>query len=205
MSLEEQLKKLKESPELKWPEAQDEVFKKRLKHQLHAPPTKVRSLSWIYVAAAVLVLGFIAGQFLFDRPQENALEQQMLQQMAAAEYPSQQLEALANYQELQNKKVDQAFQSTLIGLLNQQTQTNVKLEAIDALQAFGSQPEVRQALLNALTQESEALVQIKLIKTLAELKETRATDPLEQIIADRTQEAAVRNTATLAVATFKNQ
>ena len=65
--------------------------------------------------------------------------------------------------------------------------------------------EVRKALLGALSDETEALVQIKLIKTLAELKETRATDPLEQIVADRNQEAAVRNTASLAVAAFNNQ
>ena len=81
----------------------------------------------------------------------------------------------------------------------------VKIEAISALSTFGKAPQVRQALLNALHTETEALVQIKLIKTLAELKETRATDPLEQIIADRNQEAAVRNTASLAVASFNNQ
>ena len=205
MSLEKQLERLKtESPLKAWPDKQDAVFAKRLKNELHSERSKSRSLWW-YAAAAVLVIGLVSSPFWFTGPEVDPAKQQMLEQIAAMEYPSEQLEALAAYRAKNDNVADTNFKEVLLSLLNEQTQTNVKIEAISALQGFGQEQEVRDALLLALQKESEALVQIKLIKTLAELKETRATDPLEQIVADRNQEAAVRNTASLAVAAFSNQ
>lgn len=205
MSLEEQLKQLKRDQDApKWPSELDAQFAQKLKKELHKPAKK-RTVLWYYAAAAVILLAVVANQLWFGGQEIDPAQQQMLEQIAAAEYPSQQLEAMAEYQATTDNKADADFQKVLIELLGEQTQTNVKIEAISALKPFGNEPPVRQALLDALERETEALVQIKLIKTLAELKETRATDPLEQIIADRNQEAAVRNTATLAVASFNNQ
>ena len=207
MSLEEQLKQLKTQEEApQWPKELDASFEQKLRVELHQPK-KRRSFKWYYAAAAVLVIALLANQFWFGTPEFKvpAAEQQMLDQIAQAEYPSEQLEAMAAYQEMSDSKADDQFQGVLLDLLKNETQTNVKIEAITALKPFAETPEVRQAFLNALEQETEALVQIKLIKTLAELKETRAADPLQQIIAARNQEAAVRNTASLAVASFNNQ
>ena len=205
MSLEKQLERLKtESPLNTWPSEQDTVFATRLKDELHTARSKSRSLWW-YAAAAVLVIGLLSSPFWFGGSDVDPAKQQMLEQIAAMEYPSEQLEAIAAYRAKNDNTADANFKEVLLSLLHEQTQTNVKIEAISALQGFGHEQEVRDALLLALQKESEALVQIKLIKTLAELKETRATDPLEQIVADRNQEAAVRNTASLAVAAFNNQ
>ncbi|MDC7998961.1 HEAT repeat domain-containing protein [Gilvibacter sediminis] len=205
MSLEKQLERLKSEGKLKqWPESQDVFFEARLKKEFHSSAKKPKT-KWWYAVAAVLVLGMLSIPFLNNDSGIDPAQQEMLDQIAAMEYPSEQLEALAAYQESQDRTADENFQKVLISLLSEETQTNVKIEAITALKAFGQQEEVRTALLGALSSETEALVQIKLIKTLAELKETRATDPLEQIVADRNQEAAVRNTASLAVAAFNNQ
>ncbi|NQX78076.1 HEAT repeat domain-containing protein [Gilvibacter sp.] len=205
MSLEKQLERIKSEGELQqWPESQDVLFEARLKKELHSTPKKQKT-KWWYAVAAVLVLGLLSIPFLNNGSGIDPAQQEMLDQIAAMEYPSEQLEALAAYQASQDRTADENFQKVLISLLSEETQTNVKIEAITALKAFGQQEEVRTALLGALSSETEALVQIKLIKTLAELKETRATDPLEQIVADRNQEAAVRNTASLAVAAFNNQ
>jgi anti-sigma factor ChrR (cupin superfamily) len=68
--------------------------------------------------------------------------------------------------------------SALLQTLNSDSNVNVRLAALEALQKFSSVQEVRQGLLHALERQKSPLVQIMLIDWLVENKERQAINVL---------------------------
>jgi hypothetical protein len=79
--------------------------------------------------------------------------------------------------------------------MNEDSNTNVRLAAVNALVRFYDEPMVREALIDALSSQTDPLVQLELIQILVYKKEQEAVTPLENIIKDDQTLQAVKDEA----------
>jgi hypothetical protein len=70
----------------------------------------------------------------------------------------------------------------LIRTLNEDTNVNVRLAAVDALYLFRGNPGVKDNLVRSLAKQDSPLVQVALIDLLVEIRERRAADALKKLI-----------------------
>ncbi|MEM9391947.1 MAG: HEAT repeat domain-containing protein, partial [Bacteroidota bacterium] len=95
--------------------------------------------------------------------------------------------------------VDKEVIRVLVKTMNEDENVNVRLAAVRALAKFSNEPGVTQALVNALENQKEALVQIALINLMVELQQKGVLDKLQQIIEDENALDAVKDEAHMAV------
>ncbi len=93
--------------------------------------------------------------------------------------------------------------SQLLTTVNQDSNVNVRLAAVDALHAFGSSPVMRSAIVQAMSKQTAPLVQIALIDLLVDLKEKQAAPELRALAADPATDAGVRQHATQSLERLK--
>lgn len=84
--------------------------------------------------------------------------------------------------------------AALIAAMRDDESVNVRLAAVDALHAYGTDPLVRQAALTSLDMQ-EPLVQLALIDLLVDIKERRAALPLKALLTERAVDGDVRQRA----------
>jgi hypothetical protein len=89
--------------------------------------------------------------------------------------------------------------SALLSTVNQDSNVNVRLAAVDALHAFGSSPVMRTAVMHSIQKQKTPLVQVALIDLLVDLKETEAAPELKKIGIDDQIDPAVRQHAEWAI------
>lgn len=95
----------------------------------------------------------------------------------------------------ESPRVDDAIVKALIHTMNTDDNTNVRLAAVDALGKFHREPQVRQALVAALTTQKDPLVQMALIQLMVEMKAREAIKPMEKIIQDEQNLPVVKDEA----------
>jgi HEAT repeat protein len=71
----------------------------------------------------------------------------------------------------------------------------VRLNALEALSRFKEEPEVKKALINALSTQKDPVIQIALIQLMVEMKEKSVVKDLERIIEDERTMRAVKDEA----------
>lgn len=209
MKLEDRIRGLKDDLEpQKFPAHLDQAFANKLKEELHTPQEKQRKtkqlIYWAVGIAAVLAIVF---QVLnFENTAQTTEFNNMVNTLSSTNQATEQLETINTLQSNFSVKDDSRFVHALVTIVQENNSPNVKVTAINTLlEKYADKELVRTGLLQALEKETEPLVQIKLIKTLTILKEARAQRPLEQIIANRENVSAVRNSAQLAMTNLKNQ
>jgi hypothetical protein len=194
-----------------------EAFKKELAPELR--PSRLRSLArllvpgWNWTApslrfasvAAIVALGFAAGFFSGaakngDPARMAALNREMgdLRQQVSLALLSQpsasaRLQGLSMTSELQDP--DPALLKTLLSILDQDPNVNVRLSAVDALYLFADRDDVRGAIPGLLARQTSPLVQIALIDLTVSLREKRAAAALKKILADERTLPEVRQRA----------
>ena len=99
----------------------------------------------------------------------------------------------------EKESVSEEVIQVLIKTMNEDENVNVRLAAVKALAKFSAEPGVTQALVDALGNQKEALVQIALINLMVELEEKGALLRLEKIIEDERTLDAVKDEAHMAV------
>ncbi len=178
----------------------DALFEDRLKAALHQPKkSKVRYLRYFSVAASIALLvslGFWWQNQSFEKEKEQLLAS--LSNNSAGE----RLEGVYKFND-EFSKEDKKIIKTLIKILHEDSNANVKIATIDALLKFPANEEIRKSFIAAVEKEKTPLVQIKLIKSLSYLREHRAQKPLENIINDEETMPIVKSNAALAMATLK--
>jgi flagellar basal body-associated protein FliL len=92
-------------------------------------------------------------------------------------------------------KVDDEIVSALIKAMNEDSNVNVRLAALEALSKFHEQEHVRKALIASLATQSDPVVQISLIQILVELKEKESLKELLRITNDEELLPAVKDEA----------
>ncbi|MBN2011466.1 HEAT repeat domain-containing protein [candidate division KSB1 bacterium] len=85
--------------------------------------------------------------------------------------------------------------TALLNTLNTDPSVNVRLEAVDALYIFSSDPDIRQALIKSLSNQSSPLVQISIINALVELHEQKSLDALRRLIHNESINPSVQQKA----------
>jgi len=98
---------------------------------------------------------------------------------------------------------NQDLLSALIGTLQRDPNTNVRLAALDALEKFSNEAPVRQAMVGALANQDSPLVQIALIDALVHLREKDAAGEFRKLSTEADTNAAVRQRAQWALKTLR--
>jgi hypothetical protein len=98
---------------------------------------------------------------------------------------------------------NQDLLTALIDTLEHDSNTNVRLAALDALEKFSNEAPVRQAMVNALRQQDSPLVQIALIDALVHMREKNAEREIQKLSTEPDANAAVRQRAQWALKTLQ--
>jgi anti-sigma-K factor RskA len=81
-------------------------------------------------------------------------------------------------------KADDEVVNALVKAMNEDSNTNVRLAAVDALSKFYTDPKVRRELIDALGKQKDPIVQISLIQLLVKMKEKNVVEDLNKIVDD---------------------
>ncbi|MFY0604073.1 MAG: HEAT repeat domain-containing protein [Flavobacteriaceae bacterium] len=178
----------------------DLSFQAKLQTSLHTPKkSKVITLRHLSIAASIAIVFFIG---FWLQKQSFDSEKQLLLASLTNDSVGVRLEGVYKFDETYSKE-DKKIIDTLIKILYDDKNANVKIATIDALLKFPSNEKIRKSLILAIEKEKTPLVQIKLIKSLSFLREHRAQKPLENIINDEQTFPIVKSNAALAMETLK--
>jgi HEAT repeat protein len=131
----------------------------------------------------------------------ESLRQTVALSLLERQSPASRLEGVTWSSQVQ--RPDRDLLSALISTLQTDPNTNVRLAALDALEKFSGDPQVREALINAVGHEDSPLVQIALIDTLVRLRDKKATGELKKLSTETDANAAVRQRAQWALQTLR--
>ncbi|MCW5963315.1 MAG: HEAT repeat domain-containing protein [Bryobacterales bacterium] len=158
------------------------------------------------MAAICLVLGLAGGWMLGDarsgRDEDSmsALRQELsdtreIAILAMLERPgaSDRLRAVSDAASL--RRPNSLVRNALLRTLRFDTSVNVRLAALDALQGQFGEPEVRIALQTAVREDTSPLVQLEVVRALAGIDHPEAQQTLEELAANPSVDAAVRDAA----------
>ena len=93
------------------------------------------------------------------------------------------------------ENTDDEIVNALVKAMNEDTNSNVRLAALDALRKFYHQEHVRKTLIASMATQKDPVVQIALIRLLAEMKEKGIVKELQRITTDEEQLPAVKDEA----------
>jgi hypothetical protein len=93
------------------------------------------------------------------------------------------------------ERPDSDLIAALLNTLNHDSNINVRLSALDAVEKFSGDASVRQALVDSLPQQDSPLVQIALIDAIVHMRDGAASGQLRKLSGDSGVNAAVRQRA----------
>jgi hypothetical protein len=168
-----------------------------------ALPGERRFTLWHQLAAAlgIFLLGLFTGRTNIERHDEVAQLRNQVQSLREAvalslldrQSAASRLEGVSWGREVQQPGGE--LLSALITTLNRDPNTNVRLSALDALEKFNGNENVRKALVNSLYVQNSPLVQIALIDALVHMRDPEAAQPLRKLSGDTAANVAVRQRA----------
>lgn len=161
----------------------------------------------VAATVALLVVGGGVGYFISEQnrdrnelialKEEMALTRQLVFDKLNDDQSASQrmLGVKAAYESVTTSRPDDEIVEALVTLLNHDSNSNVRLTALDALSRFATEQNVRTALVQSLGKQTDPVVQIALIQLLVQLKEKDAMKSLQQIIDDEQSLPAVKDEA----------
>lgn len=185
-------------------------FEKALQQEIIAQKKTTKTVFFspvVYRVAAgfVIVMAGLAIGYEINKSQERErelveLKQQveenrrlMLAMMDNQQSASQRMVGVSVAYELET--ADDQIVQVLVKTLNEDTNSNVRLAALEALGKFSNEEVVRQSLINSLTTQKDPVVQIALIQLLVKMKEKGVLNQLEKITKDAATMKAVKDEA----------
>jgi anti-sigma-K factor RskA len=143
--------------------------------------------------AAVLVIGLMAGLNIGERTESkkeivqlktdmNQLRQTVMSSLLDQASVTERIRGLTMSSRIKN--ADKEFYSTLLFLLNSDSDVNVRLATVNALTNYVGNEYVRHELVKSLALQSSPLVQVSLIDLLASSKESSISPVLIKMIND---------------------
>ena len=172
---------------------------------------------WQMAAAAGLLVGGIFFGRLWPQAGAGASELQMsqlraqvenLHQMVALSMLQQQSPGARMRGVTYSEKItqpDPQMLDALLQVVNHDSNINVRLSAVDALQKFAADPEVARAMANAIPPQESPLVQIALVDMLAQWNARAVAPDLERLSKDTQMNEMVRQRATWALHKMETQ
>ena len=160
------------------------------------------------MAAGLLLAGIIAGRYVAaprqDSPDVAQLKSQVegLRQLVALSMMQQQSPGArlrgVSYSE-QIAQPDSQVQQALLYAVNHDTNVNVRLSAVDALQKFAGNPEVARAMMDAISVQDSPLVQVALVDMLVQLNARSVAPGMAKLAKDPQVDEVVRQRAAWAL------
>ncbi|HOX83417.1 MAG TPA: HEAT repeat domain-containing protein [Chryseolinea sp.] len=163
--------------------------------------------SFYRVAAAVALL-IVGGGVVFTISNEYAKQQAELKAMQKEVKETKlMLMAMLDNQQSASQRVlganvaykmertDDEIVRALVKAMNEDENSNVRLAALDALRKFYHQDHVRKTLIASMATQKDPIVQIALIRLLAEMKEKEIVRELQRITTDEEELPAVKDEA----------
>ena len=204
MSLEKFLKEHRDTFEdKKMPNSAKASFESRLKEELHQDTsnmTQLQIVKYLSIAASITLLVTI-GYWFQNRQEDVQVRDNLVLALNESETNSSRLETIYEIEDqFINEKEDEKILNAFFKILKSDSDANSKIAVIDALLKFPDNAVVRLQLIDALGNETEPLVQLKLIKSVAILREKRAKAPLKKIIKDEESLPLVKGNASALLA-----
>ena len=160
------------------------------------------------LAFALLMVGVFLGRYLAEprgaspdvaqlQAQVENLRQLVTLSLLQEQSPSSRLRGVTySYQMAQpDAQVEQA----LLYAVNHDSNVNVRLSAVDALEKYAANPQIRRALADAVPVQDSPLVQIALIDLLVELNDKEAVSALRKLAQNAQADNQVRQHAAWAI------
>jgi len=147
------------------------------------------AVSIILIASGV----FIGTRFTLDRANGDAevadlknevkeMKETLLVNLLTEESASERIKAVSYADDI--KDPDNKIVKALINTMDEDKNLNVRLAALYAIAKFSDSRTVNDALIESLGKQTEPLMQIALINILTEKKETKAKEPIREILKD---------------------
>lgn len=168
-------------------------------HSLQNKPGRVISWTsplWKAAAAVVILAGGIwigtqiSSRKTLSDPERTAIRkevkemrEELLFSLLEDESASQRIKAVSYAEDIRNP--DQPVINALVRTLNDDKNVNVRLAALYSLTRFSDNRSVRDSLVSSLGRQTEPLIQVVLINLLAEKKDPRAIQPIQDIISNQ--------------------
>ena len=160
------------------------------------------------MAAGLLVCGILFGRFLPQtgdshtemaqlRGQVENLHQMVALSMLQQQSPSARMRGVTYSEKI--AQPDPQVLDALLQAVNHDSNVNVRLSAVDALQKFATEQEVARAMVNSIALQESPLVQIALIDMLVQLRARAIAPDLAQISKNMQMDEMVRQRAAWAI------
>jgi HEAT repeats/Putative zinc-finger len=156
------------------------------------------------MAAALVIGGIFAGRYATEPKMENpevaqlkgqveSLRQMVALSMLQQQSPSARMRGVSYTEEM--TQPDRQVQQALLFAVNHDTNVNVRLSAVDALQKYAGDPEVVRAMVDAIPVQDSPLVQIALIDMLVQVNARSARPFMVRLAQDTQAQDVVRQRA----------
>jgi hypothetical protein len=89
-------------------------------------------------------------------------------------------------------EADKRIIESLIGVLNHDSNDNVRLLALEALVRYSSVPEVREGLVESISNQTSPLIQLRLAEIMLNLNEKRAAPEFQKVLQNASLNYSVR-------------
>jgi hypothetical protein len=160
------------------------------------------------MAAGLLVAGILFGRLVPQagsanpemaqlRGQVESLHQMVALSMLQQQSPSARMRGVTYSEKI--AQPDPQVLDALLQAVNHDSNVNVRLSAVDALQKFASDPQVTRAMVNSIPGQESPLVQIALVDMLVQLNARDVAPDLERISKDMRMDEMVRQRAAWAL------
>lgn len=167
----------------------DDQFYEMLASHGSSQPNQFSQMWMIAASISILIVGFAIGWWINTPRQQSVAELtnqvaqlQEVMMLTLIEQPKAQdrLKAVNISYELSN--ADEAVISALVKTLRLDDNINVRLAALEALSAKVDNPDVREALVDAIAYQDNPVVQIAIAELMAQIEESSAKSQLEALI-----------------------
>jgi hypothetical protein len=146
-------------------------------------------------ASVIFVAGLGIGYAVFSNQKKDpteiaalsnevkTLKEMMMLSLLEKESATDRLKAVSLSQEFEESS--DAVTNALLKTLNNDENVNVRLAALEALKPYGNRSEVRQQLIQSISKQESALVQISLAELMASLQEKSSVKEFDKLLQDK--------------------
>jgi len=189
-----------------------EGYEDAQRRQVYAAPPKSFWAGWwparpawqTAFAAILLLAGVTAGRYAMGaraanpelaelRVQVDNLRQLVALSLLQEQSPSQRLRGVGY--SYQMKQPDQQVEQALLHAVNHDSNVNVRLSAVDALEKFAGSAEVRRALADSLPVQDSPLVQVAILDLLVQTSDKAMAPAISKLSQDPAADPEVRKRA----------
>lgn len=146
-----------------------------------------KSVLQIAASIAILLTGYLIGGYQESKNTQQVIanyqqehKEDMLLAMIDNSSPSKRIKAVSYTEELTTP--DTKILEALIDRLKNDSNSNVRLTAAEALSKFTKSELVRKSLIEILATEKDPSIQIEVIQILVSIQEKRALEPMKKLL-----------------------